>query len=408
MRSRGIPIRKDTALHRPAVSRLQPKAAGLAPNDPGGLAAKLTDIATLGSTRFCQWLSKEVRSRMAPSAATVSAFMVFASAHGLNTTHVSPNGHWVSATVSVAMANKLFNATFELFSHPSLSGKIARTMSVSLPSKMVDVVNVIHPTTAFALPQATSRSAQPLMIQMDLRKGKSHVAALCNTSNPSGVITPQCLLDIYGIPGIFLGGRGGLEAELDMQYGIGECLGGVANGVPTNFLSVGGYNFLGALLDTANSFDGASSPPTVLSTSYGVDELDTDHSMARFLNPSLYKNPAVFNDITVGHNSGFLCPEMSVAFEAVRGWGPLREWRTENVRACVLTRSQLDWAANRDTALAKSEGDLFGRIYPTMKLDPNFAYSLRPVIARERALETFIERLMAFEIYDQVKGCGKS
>ncbi|KAJ7696843.1 hypothetical protein B0H16DRAFT_1903755 [Mycena metata] len=30
-----------------------------------------------------------------------------------------------------------------------------------------------------------------------------------------------------------------------------------------------------------------------------------------------------FNDITIGHNSGFSCPASTAAFDAAEGWDPL-------------------------------------------------------------------------------------
>ncbi|KAJ7731299.1 family S53 protease-like protein [Mycena maculata] len=42
-----------------------------------------------------------------------------------------------------------------------------------------------------------------------------------------------------------------------------------------------------------------------------------------FLNPFLYSHPKAFTDITIGHNSGFVCPASSVAFNAAVGWDPL-------------------------------------------------------------------------------------
>ncbi|KAJ7451298.1 peptidase S8/S53 domain-containing protein [Mycena latifolia] len=43
-----------------------------------------------------------------------------------------------------------------------------------------------------------------------------------------------------------------------------------------------------------------------------------------FLNPFLYTTASrAFTDITLGHNSGFVCPASSVAFDAAEGWDPL-------------------------------------------------------------------------------------
>ncbi|CAK5279188.1 unnamed protein product, partial [Mycena citricolor] len=49
-----------------------------------------------------------------------------------------------------------------------------------------------------------------------------------------------------------------------------------------------------------------------------------------FLNPFLYANLGAFNDITVGHNSGFVCPESGVGFDATTGWDPLTGLGTPN------------------------------------------------------------------------------
>ncbi|KAJ7482011.1 hypothetical protein FB451DRAFT_1006791, partial [Mycena latifolia] len=61
----------------------------------------------------------------------------------------SPNGDWMSITLPVSQANELFDAQFEVFTHPSMTNTITRTLSVSLPSELVGHVDVIHPTTTF-------------------------------------------------------------------------------------------------------------------------------------------------------------------------------------------------------------------------------------------------------------------
>ncbi|KAJ6528914.1 subtilisin-like protein, partial [Mycena capillaripes] len=42
-----------------------------------------------------------------------------------------------------------------------------------------------------------------------------------------------------------------------------------------------------------------------------------------FLNPFLYASQSAFTDITVGHNSGLVCPASTAAFDATTGWDPL-------------------------------------------------------------------------------------
>ncbi|KAJ7934215.1 peptidase S8/S53 domain-containing protein [Mycena leptocephala] len=48
-----------------------------------------------------------------------------------------------------------------------------------------------------------------------------------------------------------------------------------------------------------------------------------------FLNPFIYSTASTaFTDITIGHNSGFVCPASSVAFDAAVGWDPLTGFGT--------------------------------------------------------------------------------
>ncbi|KAF7350712.1 Family S53 protease-like protein [Mycena sanguinolenta] len=292
----------------------------LAPNNLAGLEAKLASISTPGSSEFRQWLSKDdVKAFVEPSADTVAAFNSFASANGLKPTVISPNGDWVSLTMPVSQANKLFATNFQLFTHPAMDGTITRTLSVSLPTELVGVVDVVHPTTDFTDPNPR------LLPSTNFIRNKRDTPASCDSSNPSGTgtITPSCLQDIYGIPTTpatqssntllvtgyveewaqaadlktFLtllrpdmspnttfsllttdGGTNpqgafdaGTEANLDIQYTVG-----IATGVPTTFLSVGGDDtidgFATSLLDTTTFLDGVENPPSVMTTSYGSTE----------------------------------------------------------------------------------------------------------------------------------------
>ncbi|KAJ6493176.1 family S53 protease-like protein [Mycena sanguinolenta] len=294
----------------------------LAPNNLAGLQTKLAYISTPGSSEFRQWLSKDdVKAFVEPSADTVAAFNSFASANGLTPTVISPNGDWVSLTMPVSQANKLFATKFEFFTHPAVDGTITRTLSVSLPTELVGVVDVVHPTTDFTDPNPR------LLPSTKFIHNKRDTPASCDSSDPSGTgtITPSCLQDIYGIPatpatqsnitllvtgyleqwaqtadletfltllrpdmspnttfslltldgGTDPQGTGGavnvFEANLDIQYTVG-----IATGVPTTFLSVGGEDtvaaFATSLLDTTTFLDGVEIPPSVMTTSYGSTE----------------------------------------------------------------------------------------------------------------------------------------
>ncbi|KAJ7448380.1 family S53 protease-like protein [Mycena latifolia] len=291
----------------------------LAPNNLAGLQTKLASVSTPGSSEFRKWLSKdEVKSFMRPSAETIAAFNAFASANGLKPTEISPNEDWVSLTLPVSQANKLFAANFEVFTHVSSTQMLTRTLSVSLPFELVGHVDVISPSIDFVDPNPRLTPLTNVNLQ------KRDPAASCNTSIGSGIITPACLQDIYGIPtapatqpnntlqfaqsadlstflsllrpdipsnttfSLLTADNGtnpqnpsvaGAEAGLDIQYAMG-----IATGVPTMFLSFGGSGssdgFAQALLDTTIFLDGIDNPPSVMTTSYSSSESDFGISMA--------------------------------------------------------------------------------------------------------------------------------
>ncbi|KAJ7628256.1 subtilisin-like protein [Mycena polygramma] len=297
---------------------------GLTANNVTGLEQKLTGIATPGSSDFRQWLSKdEVKAYTQPSPETLAAFSTFASANGLTPSPISPNGDWYSITLPVSKANTLFAAEFVLFTHPTLKEPITRTLSVSLPSELIGHVDVLHPSTSFVAHDVRLGLSVP-----DLAKGG--VAASCNSSDPAGVVTPSCLQHLYGIPTApatqksskllvtgYIGQfaqeadlkkqfltltrpdippntmftllttdngtnpqgatHAGIEANLDIQLAIG-----IATGVPTQFLSVGGpvTDFAGVLFDSITFLEGNDSLPTVMTTSYLDTESNFGASMA--------------------------------------------------------------------------------------------------------------------------------
>ncbi|KAJ6480415.1 family S53 protease-like protein [Mycena sanguinolenta] len=293
----------------------------LTSNNISGLEEQLKSIATPGSSNFRQWLSMDdVKTYMQPSTATVSAFNAFASANGLAPTMLSSTGDWVSITLPVSKANALFSAEFEHFTHSSLNGRITRTLSVSLPTELVGHVDVLHPTTAFV---ALDVRLAPRISHVDKR---GEPAASCNSTDPAGTVTPTCLQDLYGIPTTpatensstllvtgydqewaqqadlaqfltlsrpdisspttftlltvdngTLGTVAGPEANLDIQYAAG-----IATNVPLQFLSVGRLveDFATDLFDTATFLASIENPPTVMTTSYGVDEDNLGVSVA--------------------------------------------------------------------------------------------------------------------------------
>ncbi|KAJ7220945.1 subtilisin-like protein [Mycena rebaudengoi] len=300
----------------------------LAANDIAGLQNKLLSISTPGSPNFRKWLSKdEVKSFIQPSSETTAVFNMFAAENGLTPTVISPTGDWVSITLPVSQANKLFGAQYEQFLHPSLGYSVTRTLSMSLPSELVGRVDVIHPSTAFTTPYSRILPILPPNIHHGATEHRGEPPPSCDSTDPSSQVTPACLQELYNIPTtsatqkhnvLGITGYGGEfpveddlatflqlfrpdipsntsytlttigdtslfstgEANLDVQYAAG-----IATGVPLQFFAAGtnGSNlssFGPEVFDTATFLLNLENPPTVLTTSYGISEDDFGISLA--------------------------------------------------------------------------------------------------------------------------------
>ncbi|KAF7378256.1 Family S53 protease-like protein [Mycena sanguinolenta] len=92
-------------------------------------------------------------------------------------------------------------------------------------------------------------------------------------------------------------------------------------------VSTQGWNFEIILVGTVFLTGGTSaSSPTFASIIALINDrlVAAGKPVLGFLNPFLYSKAAsTFTDITIGHNSGFVCPASSVAFDAAVGWDPL-------------------------------------------------------------------------------------
>lgn len=188
---------------------------GLASNNITGLHNKLLSISTPGSADFREWLSQDevrlcflpsafthtnvqVKSFVAPSSDAVNAFNSFASVNGLKTSVISPYGDWVSVSLPVSKANKLFGANYTNFTHAGLPDPIMRTLSISLPSELVGHVDVIHPSTAFTTPDP--RIGQSIRFDVPNLRRDATAPAECDVNDPNNSITPACLQALYNIP----------------------------------------------------------------------------------------------------------------------------------------------------------------------------------------------------------------
>jgi len=100
-----------------------------------------------------------------------------------------------------------------------------------------------------------------------------------------------------------------------------------SRGIPD--ISANGVNYVIAIDGTFNYVYGTSaSTPVVGSilTLINAARLDLGKGPIGFINPTLYANPGMFNDITSGGNQGCGTP----GFTAVTGWDPVTGLGTPN------------------------------------------------------------------------------
>ncbi|KAI0029779.1 family S53 protease [Vararia minispora EC-137] len=299
---------------------------GLQQGDIAGLEGQLMDVSTPSSANYGKFLTKEqVEAYVAPKQETVDAINQFLSSNGISSKAVSPAGDIISIQVTVEQANALFSAQFNTFKHVETDTETVRTLQYSIPETLKGALSFVHPTTMFPV----QLQRQPLVTIPLPSAVNTNLSSRAVPSSCSSVVTPTCVQDFYGIPlnaanntnnfiavtgfinqyanqndlRSFLsalrtdvsssttftlqtldGGsnpqgttQAGVEANLDVQMTIG-----LATGVPTVFLSVGANqndNVFGFL----DYFLGEANPPSVVTTSYGSNEVDISASVARSL-----------------------------------------------------------------------------------------------------------------------------
>ncbi|KAH8108269.1 family S53 protease [Phellopilus nigrolimitatus] len=302
-------------------------------SDMPGLESSLYAVSTPGSALYGQHLTKEaVEEFVKPAPESVSIVNEFLAAHNVTAKSISPAGDWLAFSVPVSKANEMFGANFSVFQHEETGKQSVRTLAYSIPAVLKGHIDLVHPTITFENPFAhlpVVSSPAPIVSRARSLTTRQSVPSSCDS-----VVTPMCILALYGIPTTLVtqssnilgvsglvgeyanqvdltsflkaqrpdlpanttftlqtlnGGsdpqnasNAGGEANLDTQYSIG-----IASGVPTTFISVGGNitsSGLEGFLDIMINFLlSESNPPHVLTTSYAQNEDEVSPALANQL-----------------------------------------------------------------------------------------------------------------------------
>ena len=128
-----------------------------------------------------------IKDMLRPSSETVNTIQQWLSSHGISE-DVTVDSDWLYFTTTVSKAEEMLNTKYENFRDTSFDTIATRVLAFSLPSHIKPHINMIHPTTSFAL-------ARPKKTAIHYRKPVSAdvSAASCGFS-----VTPACLASLYG------------------------------------------------------------------------------------------------------------------------------------------------------------------------------------------------------------------
>ena len=157
--------------------------------------------------RYGKHLSKaETDSLVAARPESHEAVKSWLEYHGVNpddVTHLSGGGDWLTLRVTVAQAERMLNAKYNVYHHPVSSERVVRTMGYSLPRELHSHVDVITPTTYFSTVRsmrATHFIQSTSTQEQDITDGGA-ISAAVPPSSCNSVITPSCLRTLYNTNG---------------------------------------------------------------------------------------------------------------------------------------------------------------------------------------------------------------
>lgn len=170
------------------------------------LETLLRNVSTPGSSGYGHYLDLEqMNAIFGPSENSSNAVEAWLRAEGA--TAINNNGHTISFTTTVGMANKMLDTEFKAYTD---GGKtVLRTMVYSVPDELVKHVDLISPTTYFGGVKGHNTAAETeshvLLHQRDVAVNSScgvsiQVKGAKGTKNQK-VLGPVCFHELYNTTG---------------------------------------------------------------------------------------------------------------------------------------------------------------------------------------------------------------
>jgi tripeptidyl-peptidase-1 len=277
--------------------------------DISGLQETFLDITNPKSANYSKWLSKEeLQKYTSPLPGTVSLVTTWLTDNRIPASSITQSSpDWLELPISLSQMESLLNTKYTMYEDVESGVQAPRTDRYSIPSELDGHIDTIQPTTAFYKKMAPKKGVP---------SGKQNVKRQ-NNCDPNN-ITPSCIQSYYnvdytsgggatmgvtGFIGLYASHRdvsqflntyytrasnsdfedisigGGendpsnpdLEGNLDTQYALA-----LSYPNPTAFYDVGpisNSDFGDQMANFASFLSSADNPPSVVSTSYGGEEV---------------------------------------------------------------------------------------------------------------------------------------
>ena len=151
------------------------------------------DIATPGHPRYGDFLSRlDINVFLQPSRFVSDAILYWLQSEGVSADHIAEKGDWIYFVTQIGQAQRMFKTKYYDFHNGRRT--ISRTLEYSVPADLHPHIQMVHPTTWFATPNAhTSTIFQSFGLDnQDIPRG--YDTAFCNNT-----MTPACLRHLYKI-----------------------------------------------------------------------------------------------------------------------------------------------------------------------------------------------------------------
>ncbi|PSK60694.1 hypothetical protein B9Z65_844 [Elsinoe australis] len=187
-----------------------------APNE-GLFEQSLLDVSDPMHHKYGQHLKREeIKELLRPYPHATDAVLEWLRSSGVDDKYIIDDGEWINFWSNVTEAEKLLDATFEVYGSDYKKLQKIRTLRYSVPSKLHPYVDMIQPTTRFG--EIRPMTNQVFEVE-DLGPAGTNPPPL-NSTFCNSTITPDCLRALYKVrevPGLdlrktgFLGINGFLE-----------------------------------------------------------------------------------------------------------------------------------------------------------------------------------------------------